>query len=427
MLNNPFKNPLSPALFFVKNEWRFLLYGFLMSLWSSPGQTFFISLFSFQIRDELSLTHGEFGTLYAIATTLSAIVLLWIGKLADSQSVHRLSILTLSALSVSSLFFSLIDSTILLLIGLFSLRLSGQGMMYHVYSTAISRRYSTTRGKALAICGFGMNIAEAIFPVLIIFLLGLIDWRMIWIIVSLVAFFSFMPFVRNLTNKKIEPRVNFSKESLEIKINNAISLTRGDAAKDLAFWFVIIWLMVIPGFTITGIFFHQIHISELKNIPILQWSTNYFWYALASIGGAFLSGYLVDKYTAHRIAFLTQLPMLLSCIFLWFGSSQIMLSVFFIFFGLGGGMLQPMINGLLAERYGIRWLGEIKSLIWALSVFSSALSPVIMGLMIDGGSKLNELMLLLASLSLYSFIIPFIWFNIFRSTSYSPKSKNLST
>jgi hypothetical protein len=67
------------TLDFMRVEWRFLLFGLAMSFCSSLGQTFFISLFSAEIRGELGLSHGAFGTYYAIGTTASAISLLWLG------------------------------------------------------------------------------------------------------------------------------------------------------------------------------------------------------------------------------------------------------------------------------------------------------------------------------------------------------------
>ena len=408
MINSKFLN-------LVKFEWRFLLYGLLMSLWSSFGQTFFISLFSSEIRNELQLSHGEFGAYYAIATTVSAATLLWVGKLADTHTVSKLSKITLISVCLSAFFFSTINSVWMLILGLFLLRLSGQGMMYHVYTTAVTRRYKLMRGKALAVCGFGMNIAEATLPLIVIITIGYLDWRTIWIALPIFAFITFGPFITTLSKKNtgnsVEKEVEYSNEN-----NSTLMLRRKDAIKDLAFWLVIIWLMVVPGFTITGIFFHQIHLSELKNIPLWFWSTNYVWYAIASISGAFFSGLLVDKYSAHKIASVTQLPMLFACFLLWFGNGKISLALFFIFFGLAGGMLQPMVNSLLAERYGTKWLGEIKSLIWALSVFSSALSPIIMGLMIDTGSGLTELMLLLVCLSTFSFTSSLTWFNILSLT-----------
>ena len=50
---------------------------------SSFGQTFFISLFSGEIRNEFNLSHGMFGIFYSAATLISAIVFFWLGKLTD--------------------------------------------------------------------------------------------------------------------------------------------------------------------------------------------------------------------------------------------------------------------------------------------------------------------------------------------------------
>ena len=67
----------------IRNEWRLLLFGFLMSFWSSPGQTFLISLFSGELRAELGLSDGEFAGIYSLATLLSACVMIWSGALVD--------------------------------------------------------------------------------------------------------------------------------------------------------------------------------------------------------------------------------------------------------------------------------------------------------------------------------------------------------
>ena len=48
--------------------------GALLIFSSSIGQTFFISLFSGEIRSEFNLSHGIFGTFYSVATLISAIV-----------------------------------------------------------------------------------------------------------------------------------------------------------------------------------------------------------------------------------------------------------------------------------------------------------------------------------------------------------------
>ena len=92
-----------------------------MAFWSSLGQTFFISLFSDDIRAALSLTHGDFGAYYAIATTASAVSLLWLGKLADSMQLEKLALLVLVGLCSAAIFFSQINSIIMLVFGLYLL------------------------------------------------------------------------------------------------------------------------------------------------------------------------------------------------------------------------------------------------------------------------------------------------------------------
>ena len=41
---------------------RVLLFGFIFTFFSSFGQSFFLGLFNPSIRNELNITHGQFGT-----------------------------------------------------------------------------------------------------------------------------------------------------------------------------------------------------------------------------------------------------------------------------------------------------------------------------------------------------------------------------
>ena len=80
---------LTETRIFVQREWRFLLFGLLLAFWSSPGQTFVISLFGGHIRADFDLTHGEFGTIYTIATLISAALLWKTGPLVDHLPLKK--------------------------------------------------------------------------------------------------------------------------------------------------------------------------------------------------------------------------------------------------------------------------------------------------------------------------------------------------
>ena len=402
-----------PTAQLIKLEWRFLAYGALMSFWSSIGQTFFISLFSLEIRTELSLSHGEFGGYYAVATLVSAITLFWLGKQADKLTVFRLSFITTIALAISGLFFSVITGVITLVFGIYLLRLFGQGMMTHVYSVAIARRYKAARGRALAITGIGINIAESIGPPIIVLMIASIGWRQVWLIIPLIFVLSIVPFLSRLTRKTAlqESRTDSENEPKN-KALKTKNFRRNDLLKNVEFWLVILPLIAVPSFTITGILFHQIFLADQKSVTLFHWSKYYAFYAFTAILGAFFSGFLIDWVSARKTSFIGHFALLVGLISLWLGQGSLALISFFAFFGLASGMITSNTNALLAEKYGTKYLGEIRASIQPVTVASSAISPILLGVMIDKGFELRGLMVVLAIISAYPVITAVLNFNL---------------
>lgn len=383
---------------FIRAEWRFLLFGMLMAFWSSLGQTFFISLFSGQIRATLDLSHGSFGSYYAMATTASAISLLWLGKLADSMRLDRLALLVLASLCAAALLFSQITAVWMLVGGLYLLRMFGQGMMTHVYTTAMARRYVRARGRAISFAQLGHTASESIGPASIVVLLAIIDWRFIWISMSLLAFGMVAPLLPYLTRRTaLQDGAGIDELSKQQTTDTATHRNhwrRSDVLRDPRFWFALIWLAAVPSFVLTGLLFHQLWLADAKGIALSRWTANYLFYGIFAVVGALLVGQLIDRYSAKQVAAHTLLPNSLACLALWFGPPEFGLPLFFIFFGLAIGMPHATNAALTAELYGARHLGEIKALFLPVAVFASALSPMIMGRMIDQGFGLDALMLL---------------------------------
>ena len=52
---------------------KVIIFGFIFTFFSSFGQSFFLGLFNSSIRDTLSITHGQFGSIFASATLLSSV------------------------------------------------------------------------------------------------------------------------------------------------------------------------------------------------------------------------------------------------------------------------------------------------------------------------------------------------------------------
>ena len=93
---------------------KVIIFGFIFTFFSSFGQSYFLGLFNTSIRNELSITHGQFGSIYASATLLSSIFLIWLGKKIDDINIFKFASFVILLLSFSCFFFSTISSILIL-------------------------------------------------------------------------------------------------------------------------------------------------------------------------------------------------------------------------------------------------------------------------------------------------------------------------
>ena len=92
-------------------------------------------------------------------------------KKIDDINIFKFNFLVILLLSFSCFFFQIFHQYYFYFWNFFW-RLSGQGLMSHTASTAISRYFTKSRGKALSTGWFGLSSAEFILPVLIVYLLS---------------------------------------------------------------------------------------------------------------------------------------------------------------------------------------------------------------------------------------------------------------
>jgi sugar phosphate permease len=165
---------------FLRQNLRFLGAGLLLTLFSSFGQTWFISLFAGHIRAAHGLSDGGWGSLYSLATLASAGLIFLRGGLADTMPLGRLAPIIAIGLAASGVAFAFAPSVWVLGLALFGLRFCGQGMFPQIALTAIGRWFRARRGRAVSIVQLGHPLGEAVLPLTVLAISAVIGWQMTW-------------------------------------------------------------------------------------------------------------------------------------------------------------------------------------------------------------------------------------------------------
>ena len=371
---------------------KVIIFGFIFTFFSSFGQSFFLGLFNSSIRETLSITHGQFGSIYASATLLSSFLLIWVGKKIDDVNIFRFAFYVTLLLAFSCFFFSKISSIVFLFISIFLMRFSGQGLMSHTATTTISRYFTKSRGKALSIGWFGLSTAEFILPVLIVYLLSITDWQNIWLLISILILI-FLPLtsfvlVKNLNFDSREIDKDQISEKKEIK-----NWTRIEVLKDYRFYIICLNMLAMPWIA-TGVFVYQSYISESKEWGEFIIAQSFMVYSILSVITLLGSGFLIDRFTSRKLLIFMNLPLLVSTIVLFYFDVSISAFIFLGLIGISNGLANVLGSSTWAEIYGVKYIGSIKALTTALMVFSTAFGTALFGILIDKGFSIQQIALI---------------------------------
>jgi sugar phosphate permease len=388
---------------FLREHARLLGFGVLMTFCSSFGQTFFISLFSGEIRAEFGLSDGDFGSLYSLGTLSSAAVLLWVGRLIDRVALPVFAAGVLAGLAATCLAMGLNPSAAALPAVIFGLRLFGQGLSSHSAIVAMGRYFEAARGRAVSIAALGHSLGEALFPITVVAALALTGWRGVWL-ASALALAVLALLIFPLLKGQRERDQAFQARRLAGASGSDRAL--GAVLRDPGLWLRLPALLA-PAFISTGLIFHQVHLAGTKGWPLSLLAGSFVFYAGSALVAMILAGVLVDRFSARRLMTVFLTPLALACLSLSLSDLPVIAPTFLALLGASAGVSTVIFGALWPELYGVTHLGAIRAFGTSAMVFSTGLAPAVMGLLIDQGVSVEAIALgcavycLLASLSAY--------------------------
>ncbi|MDB3889200.1 MFS transporter [Candidatus Pelagibacter sp.] len=390
---------------FSSLKFKVILFGFIFTFFSSFGQSYFLGLFNSSIREALSITHGQFGSIYASATLCSSFLLIWVGKKIDDVNISKFAFFVTILLSFACFFFSRVTSVFLLFIAIFLMRFSGQGMMSHTASTTISRYFTKTRGRALSISWFGLSSAEFIMPVLMVYLLTIIDWQNLWLIFS-ISVLIILPIASFLLikNLNLDSREASDENIKHVEIKQ---WKRREVLKDYRFYIISSNMLAMP-WIFTGFAVFQSFVQTSKGWGPYVIAQSFMSYSIFSVLTLFLSGFLIDKFTSRKLLIYMNIPLLLSVIVLFLFDTPITAFLFLGLVGISNGFANILGSSTWAELYGVKYLGSIKALTTALMVFATAFGTALFGYLIDIGFTVGDIAVVSGTYIFISLILLFM-------------------
>ena len=368
-------------LSFLKTNARWIAGGFLLTLFSSFGQTFFIGLSGEELRTKFDLSDGEFGLIYMAATLGSALTLPWLGTVLDRMPGWKVARFVIPALAGACVLIAYAPSVLVLVLALYLLRLFGQGMMTHTALTEIGRWFAANRGRATSLVVPGHQTGEAILPVTFTLIALSFGWQMAWTLGAGVLMLVTLPAIILLW---LVERVPSGAEANHTDLRTARDWTRAEVLRDPWLYALLVGVLA-PPFIGTTIFFHQDYFIELRGYDPLVFASAFPLMAVTTVTFSLICGQLVDRFGAVQLLPFFLVPLAVASAAAGLMEAVWGIYVFMVLLGVSYGFTSTLLGALWPEVYGLRYLGGVRSVIVAAMVFSTALGPGLTGLLIDFG------------------------------------------
>ena len=395
---------------------------FLLMVFSGFGQSVFFGIYLPDIQSRFDIDKTTLGRIYAAATVISALFMVWSGKFLDIMPLRRFITIVLCGLALGCAVMGLATHPVMLFIAFLLLRQCGQGLMILSGTTAINRYIDEGRGRAQSIAQSGLPVHGALFPLAGYFIIDALGYSASWL--SYCAFILcvlmpfFMYFLRHHETKTHagwkkrlddQDKQKLSAQNLQSQIPQ-LEWTRSRVLKDWRFYMIMV-IMTIPPCFGTAIFFYQTAIADALNLSAATFAGGFVFLTLASVITALIAGSIMDSFGEKPL--LLSFPILYALglfILSHYGGVWATYGALSII-GAGGGITSITGGPLFAKMYGTKYYGSIKSLSITAMILASAVSPPLTGYLLDSGIGIAQILFYFAIYSIAAWSIVAVFIN----------------
>lgn len=393
-MRQPSEIPFRPSQFRFFYGWIIVFAGTVGIIFSIPGQTMGISVFTDYLIEVLELERTTLSIAYMIGTITSSFFLTYAGVLFDRLGARIVAMGSALFLSFSlvlasfspdisyfiSRYFSLsytgISFTVITLI-FFLIRISGQGVLTMASRNMIMKWFDTLRGRANAISSIFVSFGFAISPLIFNLIIKDNTWNIAWRIIAtaliVFALFAFIFYRDNPEECGMQPDGNSDTSDIKKQKANK-QYTLKEARHTWPFW-VFTFALAFYSFFGTGFTFNIVSIFESFGYTEAKGVGVFIPISVVSILVSIAGNYISDFIRLQYLLFVMVFGEFLSALGLIFLGSTAGYYLTVTGFGIMGGLFVVLISVTWPRFYGRKHLGAISGLSGSILVFASAIGP----------------------------------------------------
>ena len=393
-VNWPF-NPNKVPFFYGWVVWGFSTLGILFSI---PGQTMGLAVFTDSFIEVLGLTRTELSLAYLVGTVGSSLFLARAGRWYDLFGGRTMITISSLVLSLMIVYISFVDSLstmlggssfisfFLIMIGYFGVRFFGQGILTSCSRNVLLLWFVKKRGLVGGIRNVFVSLGFSIAPLFLAGLISFYGWReSLWILAALGGFgFSLMAFIFIRDNpQSCGMRADgVDSESQEEIQEEAESVQLYLVKRNPIFWIYSLSLSMHALFG-TAIVFHIVSIFEEVGKGKAEAFSYFIPAAIFSTTSNLLASWAADKINLKPILIIMLLSFCVGSLGFINLEKDWGFWVLAFGFGVGGGLWGVISNLTFIRFFGPKHLGEISGFSTSLTVFASAIGPAAFSLGFD--------------------------------------------
>ena len=406
---------------FAQRHVFLLAFGIIQIFFSAPGQTFLIALVVMPLFGEIGVSQTMFAAVYSAATLLAALLLNPAGHLIDKYNIRTIVVVVTVAMSIGCYTLAHASNITMVFCGFFILRLIGQGIFSLSASVLMIKNFEKNRGKSMGIITLGFPISEAIYPILSLFLISFLGWRVTYMIFGLSNVLIMLPLQLWLLSKSNIIHGKFQEGETIVNPQRLYGnpekhhwptgpdTTLKQAMRDVRFYLIIL-ATCLPPMVVTGLFFHQESLYRANEWSLGLIATGFILYAVTKAIGSVWVGILVDKYGPLRPFVALILFLGLGVFLAATGGPNWVVYLYYAIIGSALGFSSPVSSVVWPYFYGTKYMGSIKGMVATFRNGVTALGPLPIAMCLDAGITINQVLFWKGVLCIILSGLPFIIF-----------------